>query len=66
MINRQTEIDDILRTHSCFTEIVVEMTDNECLKFFNPIDEEQYNFYLDNWTNAILMGLNKIVDLEAP
>lgn len=55
----------MLRTHSCFAGVhAIDLDNDGCFKYFNPVEEDQYNYYIENWANAIFYTLEEVYNKE--
>ncbi|CAD8106529.1 unnamed protein product [Paramecium sonneborni] len=62
-ITDEEKLDQLLRDHSCFaTTSTKEMPPDECFKYFNPEEKDQYDFYVENWAQAITLSLNRVAE----
>ncbi|CAD8187718.1 unnamed protein product [Paramecium octaurelia] len=39
-----------------------QMPPDECFKYFNPEEKEQYDYYVENWAQAITLSLNRVAE----
>lgn len=38
------------------------MDDSDCFSLFNPLSQDSYSFYVDNWSKAMSEMLETILD----
>ena len=36
------------------------MPPDECFKYFNPEEKDQYDYYVENWAQAISLSLKRV------
>lgn len=63
-VNWQDYLGDKFKIRQKTKDFLKISKDNYCLKLFNPIKSEEFNFIIENFTNALFYMFEEILEIE--